>query len=242
MKHVSIITGASGDIGAGISLRLAKDGHSLVLLGNHGADRLQVVAEKCAALGAECITFLGDLSDEAFVDNMICEAIRTFGHIDHLVHAAGCSVVGLLSDLTYEQWTHLLDSNVTSAYLCAKHLTPHLVHNKSGHILFVSSVWGTRGASCEAAYSATKGAIDSLTKALAKELAPSGIAVNAVAPGMVDTRMNAAFSDEDIAAICEDIPAGRMTNPEELADLVALLLKAPNYLTGQIIGFNGGWY
>lgn len=242
MKQVSFITGASGDIGAATALRLAADGHALALLGYHNTKYLQELADACEAIGTSCIMFAGDLTDEDFVSRAVTETVERFGRVDNFVHAAGISEVGLLSDLPLAQWNRLLQTNLTSAYLCAKHLTPHMVRRQAGRILFISSVWGTRGASCEAAYSATKGGLDALTKALAKELAPSGIAVNALAPGMVDTKMNAAFSEEDIAAICEEIPAGRMTTPTEVADMTALLLDSPVYLTGQIIGFNGGWY
>ncbi len=242
MKQVSFITGASGDIGAAIALRLATDGHALALLGYRNTERLQEVAEACQANGAPCLIFSGDLGDEDFVLHAINETIRHFGQIHHFVHAAGISEVGLLSDLSLAQWNRLIQTNLGSAYLCAKHLVPHMVRKQTGHMLFISSVWGTRGASCESAYSATKGGLDALAKALAKELAPSGIAVNALAPGMVDTKMNHSFSEEDISAICEEIPAGRMTTPAEVADMAALLLHAPTYLTGQIIGFNGGWY
>ena len=134
------------------------------------------------------------------------------------------------------------DVNLTSAFLLSKALAPHFISRKEGKIILLSSVWGGRGASCEVAYSATKGGIDSFTKALAKELAPSGIAVNALAPGMVDTPMNGMLSEEEKEQIIDEIPACRMTTPEEVAEMVSLLLKAPSYLTGQVIGFNGGWY
>lgn len=132
-------------------------------------------------------------------------------------------------------------TNVTSAFLCARAAIPYMLRRKSGSIINVSSVWGCVGASCEAAYSASKGAVNALTRALAKELAPSGIAVNAVACGAVDTDMNACFSPEERQEIAEEIPAGRFALPSEAADLIYTLAERPSYLTGQIIRLDGGW-
>ncbi len=242
MNTVTIITGASGDIGAAIALHLAAQGHTLILFGHKNAERLHAVASQCQSLGVHCQTFCGDVADESFLNSVTEQILSAYGRIDNLVHAAGISEIGLLGDLSLTVWNRLMQTNLTSAFLCAKCVTPSMVHAQSGRILLLSSVWGTRGASCEAAYSASKGGLESLAKALAKELAPSGIAVNALAPGMVNTKMNAAFSEEDIAAICEEIPAGRMASPEEVAMMTSLLLQAPTYLTGQVIGFNGGWF
>lgn len=235
-----LITGASGGIGSGIAAKLASEGCALILCGNRNEAAL---ADLYRRLSSEvpCKTFLGDLSEESFVKDVVGASLREFGHIDGLVHAAGIASIGLMTDLSLSDWNRLFDANLTSAFLLCKALTPHFVSRKEGRILLLSSVWGGRGASCEVAYSATKGGINSFTKALAKELAPSGIAVNALAPGMVDTPMNRMLSDEEKQAVIDEIPACRMTTPAEIADMVSLLLKAPSYLTGQIIGFDGGW-
>lgn len=235
-----LITGASGGIGSGIAERLASEGCALVLCGNRNAVALTELYGRVSAL-VPCRTFLGDLSEESFVKEVVDASLREFGHIDGIIHAAGIASVGLMTDLSLSDWNRLFDANLTSAFLLCKALTPHFVSRKDGRILLISSVWGGRGASCEVAYSASKGGINSFTKALAKELAPSGIAVNALAPGMVDTAMNSMFSDEEKQAIIDGIPACRMTTPSEIAEMVSLLLKAPAYLTGQIIGFDGGW-
>lgn len=235
-----LITGASGGIGSGIAERLASEGCALVLCGNRNAAALTELYGRVSAL-VPCRTFLGDLSEESFVKEVVDVSLREFGHIDGIIHAAGIASVGLMTDLSLSDWNRLFDANLTSAFLLCKALTPHFVSRKDGRILLISSVWGGRGASCEVAYSASKGGINSFTKALAKELAPSGIAVNALAPGMVDTAMNSMFSDEEKQAIIDGIPACRMTTPSEIAEMVSLLLKAPAYLTGQIIGFDGGW-
>ena len=160
---------------------------------------------------------------------------------DLLVNCAGISHIGLLQDMDTEDWLRVMNINLTSAFTMCHSVIPSMKKKKKGRILNISSVWGSVGASCEAAYSATKGGIHALTKALARELAPSGIAVNAIACGMIDTAMNHCFTKEEITDICEEIPAGRMGSTEEIADTVALLAKAPVYLTGQIIGVDGGW-
>lgn len=236
-----LITGASGGIGSGIAKKLASEGCRLVLCGNKNSTALN---ETVQSLGEDAVvkTFLGDLSNEAFVNRMIQESLREFGKIDGIVHAAGIASLGLMTDLSLTDWNDIFGANLTSAFLLSKALAPHFISRKEGKIILLSSVWGGRGASCEVAYSATKGGIDSFTKALAKELAPSGIAVNALAPGMVDTPMNGMLSEEEKEQIIDEIPACRMTTPEEVAEMVSLLLKAPSYLTGQVIGFNGGWY
>lgn len=236
-----LITGASGGIGSGIAKKLASEGCRLVLCGNKNSTAL---TETVQSLGEDAVvkTFLGDLSNEAFVNRMIQESLREFGKIDGIVHAAGIASLGLMTDLSLTDWNDIFGANLTSAFLLSKALAPHFISRKEGKIILLSSVWGGRGASCEVAYSATKGGIDSFTKALAKELAPSGIAVNALAPGMVDTPMNGMLSEEEKEQIIDEIPACRMTTPEEVAEMVSLLLKAPSYLTGQVIGFNGGWY
>jgi 3-oxoacyl-[acyl-carrier protein] reductase len=236
-----LITGASGGIGSGIAKKLASEGCRLVLCGNKNSTAL---TETVQSLGEDAVvkTFLGDLSNEAFVNRMVQESLREFGKIDGIVHAAGIASLGLMTDLSLTDWNDIFGANLTSAFLLSKALAPHFISRKEGKIILLSSVWGGRGASCEVAYSATKGGIDSFTKALAKELAPSGIAVNALAPGMVDTPMNGMLSEEEKEQIIDEIPACRMTTPEEVAEMVSLLLKAPSYLTGQVIGFNGGWY
>lgn len=236
-----LITGASGGIGSGIAKKLASEGCRLVLCGNKNSTAL---TETVQSLGEDAVvkTFLGDLSNEAFVNRMVQESLREFGKIDGIVHAAGIASLGLMTDLSLTDWNDIFGANLTSAFLLSKALAPHFISRKEGKIILLSSVWGGRGASCEVAYSATKGGIDSFTKALAKELAPSGIAVNALAPGMVDTPMNGMLSEEEKEQIIDEIPACRMTTPEEVAEMVSLLLKAPTYLTGQVIGFNGGWY
>lgn len=239
---VYIVTGASGDIGGAIARRLAKEGCCLLLCANKNAAALDVLASDCAALGSRCERFCGDLSAAANAQAMAELALSRFGRIDGLINSAGVASLGLLTDLSESCWNDVLASNLTTVYQTCRAVVPAMVSQKKGAVLNISSVWGVRGASCEAAYSAAKGGVNLLTKALAKELAPSGIAVNALALGMADTKMNAMLSEEDLAAIAEEIPAGRSATPAETAEMVWLLLQAPAYLTGQVIGFDGGWF
>ena len=165
--------------------------------------------------------------------------LQTFLNI--LINNAGISCFGLLQDTTPEQWDAMITSNLNSVFYCSKLAIPEMLSKKSGKILSISSVWGNVGASMEVPYSTTKGAINAFTKALAKELGPSNIQVNAIACGMIDTEMNAVLSEDDITAITEEIPAGRMGTPEEVAELAFAITKKNDYLTGQIITLDGGW-
>lgn len=236
-----MITGASGDIGIAITEKLAQKGHRLILCGNRNTEGLTRAAAVCEEAGVDYLTYQGDLSDEAFANSAVSGALLKFGRIDALVHAAGSAKIALMTDLTSAEWNSIINSSLTSLYRCCHAVVPGMVHEKAGKILAISSVWGLRGASCEVAYSAAKGGIHAFTKALAKELAPSNITVNALALGMIDTKMNDCLSEDDKQAICDEIPVGYIAKPSEVAEMAALLLEAPSYLTGQIIGFDGGW-
>lgn len=238
--QTAIVTGASGSIGRAISIRLSEAGYSLVLTGNKSQKELEQTALLCHKENT-VHTLYGDLSNPLTADKLIREAIDRLSYTDLLVNCAGISHIGLLSDMTNEEWLDIINTNLSSAFYCCRAVIPSMVHQKSGHIINISSIWGITGASCEVAYSATKGGLNAFTKALAKELAPSGISVNALACGMIDTPMNDCFSKDEIQAICEEIPAGRMGTPEEIAEFVYDLAQSPGYLTGQIITMDGGW-
>ena len=168
--------------------------------------------------------------------------IRTqFGGIDVLVNNAGISYIGLLQDMSSQDWERMLCTNLTSVFNCCKLAIPYMLQQKQGKIINISSVWGVVGASCETAYSATKGGINALTRALAKELAPSNIQVNAVACGAIDTEMNQWMEEDELISLVEEIPSGRLGKAEEVADLVYHLGYKESYLTGQVIGLDGGW-
>jgi 3-oxoacyl-[acyl-carrier protein] reductase len=241
MKPYAIITGASGDIGGAIAKNLAGKGYDLALLGNQSKEQLEETASVCENKGSNVSCFTGNLEDFSSVQKLMSDAMSSRKTVDLLVNCAGISYVGLLTDMSGEEWQSILNTNLSSMFYTCRFIVPHMVRQKRGRILNISSVWGNVGASCEVAYSAAKGGVNSFTKALAKELAPSGIAVNALACGIIDTKMNGCFSEEEIRDICEEIPAGRTGTPEEVAEMIALLAGAPLYLTGQVITMDGGW-
>lgn len=236
------ITGASRGIGAAIARKFAKEGWNLALTCVHSAQKLQNLKEELEqAYHITCYTFVGDMGDYETVSLCLEGILHAFGHVDVLVNNAGISKVGLFTDLAPMEWQQILSTNLTSVYNCCHQVLPSMIREKSGHIVNISSVWGCVGASCEAAYSATKGGVNALTQALAKELAPSHISVNAIACGAIDTDMNACFTEEEKEALAEEIPAGRFGQPAEVADLVWKLSQSSAYLTGQIIRLDGGW-
>ena len=242
MKHTALITGASRGIGAALACRFAAEGYHLALCCHNSYETLQALATKLeTTYSIQVLCFRGDVGDYTFICDMVQKTLDTFGQIDVLINNAGISYIGLLTDMDITDWNRIIATNLTSVFSTCRQVIPSMVHAKSGHIINISSVWGNAGASCEAAYSATKGAVNSLTKALAKELAPSGICVNAIACGAIDTDMNSFLSDEDKLSLFEEIPAGRMGRPDEAGKLAVMLADAPSYLTGQIITLDGAW-
>lgn len=237
----AVITGASRGIGRATALLLASEYEYIGICSSSGGYELNTTAKLIREAGCQCHEFTGDVSDYDFVSNMINTVISESGAIDTLINNAATSYIGLLTDTTPEMWNRILNVNVTSIYNACHCTVPNMVHNKSGKIINISSVWGLCGASCEVAYSASKGAVNSFTKALAKELAPSGISVNAIAFGSIDTDMNHHLAKEDITALEEEIPYGRMATAEEAAKSIQNLLKMPPYFTGEIVKFDGGW-
>lgn len=242
MKKTALITGASRGIGAAIATEFARNGYNLSLCCSKSMDQLRLLAEQLKdTCHVEVMTFLGDVGDFSFIQHMVQTSLKHFGSIEVLVNNAGISHIGLLSDMSIEEWDHMISVNLTSVFSTCKCLVPSMVNRKSGKIINISSVWGIAGASCEVAYSACKGGINAFTKALGKELAPSNIQVNAIACGVIDTNMNRCFSDEEREMLIDEIPAGRMGLPEEVAHLALSLSEGHDYLNGQIISLDGGW-
>lgn len=243
MKKTVVITGATGGIGCALALAFAKKGYALALNCHTSVSALEALCTRLsAAYSVPCLPFPADVGSSREVSRLFTEVRKAFPTVDVLINNAGITRFGLLSDLSDQDWRTLMATNLDSLFYCSREVIPSMVHQKSGRILNICSVWGERGASYEVAYSASKGGMISFTKALAKELAPSGIAVNAIAPGVVETAMNQTLSPEDLAALKEEIPADRFATPEEIAETALFLAEAPSYLTGQILGVNGGWF
>ena len=235
-----LITGASRGIGHAVALACAASGKysRIILNGGHDAAALQETSRLVSAAGdLLCVSSLGDVGDLAYVRSLRQE----YGPADVLINNAGISWTGLLTDMTPAEWDTMIRTNLTALYNTCHTYVPDMVSRQSGRILNISSVWGLVGASCEVAYSAAKGAVNAFTMALAKELAPSGIQVNALAPGMVDTRMNSNLSPEETDEIVSRIPAGAVASPEETAQAVLRILEMPPYFTGQVVRFDGAW-
>ena len=229
MPHV-LITGGSRGIGAAAVRAFAREGYAVTFLYEKNEEAARLL---CAETGAEALRC--DVADP----DAVWQAVASAAPVDVLVNNAGISHVGLISQISPEQWDRLFDVNVKSVYNTVRAVLPAMLRRQSGAIVNVSSMWGQEGASCEAAYSATKGAVDALTKALAKELGPSGIRVNAVSPGLIDTDMNAALTQEDLAALADETPLGAVGTPDQVAEAILYLARAP-FVTGQILGVNGG--
>ena len=242
MKKTAFITGASRGIGAAIAENLAAEGYHLALVCHRNIDMLNALAKDLSEkYQVEVYTYAVDVADGASLIGVCQEALEKLGKVDVLVNNAGVAHIGLLTDMSVDEWNEMLGTNLSSLFYTAKVIVPDMVKRKSGNIINISSMWGTVGASCEVAYSATKGGVNSFTKALAKELAPNNIAVNAIACGVVDTDMNGNLSEEERAALQEEIPAGRFCTPEEIGLTVLNVINAPAYMTGQIIGVDGGY-
>ena len=235
-----LITGASHGVGKAFAVACAQSGRFSKIILNGGSDTaaLEDTARRVSAAGdLVCLADVGDVSDLAYVQGLR----ERFGPVDTLVNNAGISRIGLLTDMSPEVWDRVLRVNVTSLYNTCHTYVPDMVSNGGGQILNVSSVWGLAGASCEVAYSASKGAVNAFTKALAKELAPSHIRVNAIALGIIGTRMNAHLTETETAEIRDQIPAGYIASPEEAAQAMLRLLEMPEYFNGEIVRFDGCW-
>lgn len=240
-SKTAFVTGASRGIGLAVARQLAGAGFHLAINARQEAPLLERAAWLEREYHVRCMACPGDIGDAKAVERVFMEIGESLGHLDVLVNNAGISKIGLLTELELEEWERLLKTNLTSVFLCSKYAAKMMLPRKSGKIINISSVWGDVGASCEAAYSATKGGVNALTRALGKELAPSNIQVNAIACGLIDTDMNRCFDSEERETLSNEVPAGRFGTPEEVGRLVLSLTEAPEYLTGQVIALDGGW-
>ena len=240
MKSI-IITGASRGIGYETALLLAKDYDYVAICCSKDTKKLGELKEKIEAIGKCCLAMVGDVADYTFAKKLVDTVIKETGEVTTLVNNAAISEIGLFTDIAPDAWQHIMNVNVNSVYNFCHAALPCMINKKAGKIVNISSVWGLAGASCEVAYSTSKGAINAFTKALAKELAPSNISVNAIAFGAVNTTMNGHLEPDEIQTLCDEIPIGRMCSPIEAAQAIKGVLNMPTYMTGEIIKVDGAW-
>ena len=238
-NKTALVTGASRGIGRAIAEALAGAGYRLYLTCRHSEKELTHLSHQLSeTCHVECTPILADMGDLEAVNHV-------FSQIDDLtllVNNAGISHIGLLHEMSPEEWQTVMNTNLNALFYTCRLAVPLMLKRHAGRIINISSVWGNVGASMEVAYSASKGGVNAFTKALAKELAPSGIQVNAIACGVIDTSMNDCLTPEDKAALTAEIPADRLGLPEEAAKLILQTAQSPEYMTGQIITIDGGWY
>lgn len=240
----AFVTGASGKTGAGVVKKFVKEGYLVACVYNTGEDRIATLKRELSDDGHEnsITAYKCDLSSDSQTQEACKKALADFGHFDAVINIAGADLYKLLTDTTVKEWDDLFAVNVRSAFMVCKNFLPEMIKRKSGAIVNVSSVWGNHGASMETCYSATKSAIIGLTKALAKEVAVDGIRVNCVAPGVIDTPMNSVFDKDEINALCEMTPLGRMGRAEEVAEAVYFLCsESSSFITGETLNIDGGF-
>ena len=241
MNKTVLISGSGRGIGRAIATRFAKEGYKIAINANKSKDELEETKDYLISLGVPVLVGQGDVGNYQFCKDFVDEINNALGSVDILVNNAGISHIGLLSDMKPNEWNEVINTNLTSLYNLSSLVIPDMVRKSAGKIINISSVWGNVGASMEVAYSASKGGMNSFTKALSKELAPSNIQVNAIACGAIDTEMNSFLDSNELAALIDEIPASRLGRPEEVAELAYSLATGNDYLTGQIISLDGGW-
>ena len=236
-KKVALVTGASRGIGAAAALRLAEDGYNVIINYNVNRDAAEMIANVTGGTAIQA-----DVSDPIKVRDMFEMIKNEHGDVEVLVNNAGVSFTGLFTDITPLQQKRIWGVNVEGVFNCSREALKTMISNKSGRIINISSMWGQVGASCEVHYSAAKAAVIGFTKALAKEVGPSGINVNCIAPGVIMTDMNASHSEETMAELAYDTPLERLGTPEDVAKTVSFLASDDSsFITGQVIGVNGGF-
>ncbi|MBN1891248.1 MAG: 3-oxoacyl-ACP reductase FabG [Clostridiales bacterium] len=239
-RHV-LITGASRGIGAETARCFAQEGHAVTILYRKNSYLADQVVSDIRRMGHESVSYRVDLRDYSAVKRITAKAMLEFGAVDVLVSNAGISNFGLFQDVTPEAFKEMIDTHIMGLYNITHAVLPGMISRKMGTIVTVSSVWGITGASCEVPYSTAKAGIIGFTKALAKEVGPSGIRVNCVAPGLIETDMNSKLSVKEIQAICDDTPLGRIGSAKEVADAIIFLASEKSeFITGQVLSPNGG--
>lgn len=235
-----IVTGGSRGIGASIVKLLARENYHVVLNYNQSEEKAREIKQELQEEGLTIEIFRADVSKREEVKKLIQFTLEKFNTIDVLINNAGISQIKLFTDITDEEWSKVIQSNLTSVFYCSQETLPIMIHNKNGCIINISSIWGITGGACEVAYSVTKAGIDGMTKALAKELGPSNIRVNSIAPGIIDTDMNREYTESEKEEIKKEIPLEKIGKTIDIARCVRWLIE-DEYTTGQVISPNGGW-
>ena len=237
-----LITGASRGIGAQCALLFAQNGYDVAVNYCHSEEKANALVQEIKALGVRTFAVRADVADSEQVKGMF-DAVRSeLGTVDILVNSAGIAHTGLLTDMTDDEWKRLIDTNLSGAFYCCREALKDMIRAHSGAIVNIASMWGEVGASCEAAYSAAKAGVIGLTKALAKEVGPSGVRVNAVSPGVIMTDMMAGYTEEDIAALKDETPLNTLGTPGDIAEAVLFLASdKAKFITGQVLSVNGGF-
>lgn len=239
-NKVILVTGGSKGIGANIVVNLAREGYNVILNYNRSEENAHKIKEQLKLENIYVDIFKADVRKREDVKKIIQFCIEKYGKIDVLINNAGISQIKLFTDLTDEDWENMIQTNLTSCFYTCQETAKYMINNKKGCIINISSIWGITGSSCEVHYSASKAGLDGMTRALAKELGPSNIRVNSIAPGIINTDMNLELSSDDIENIIQEIPLQRIGSPQAIANCVKWLIN-DDYTTGQIISINGGW-
>lgn len=240
MQEVAIVTGASKGIGREIAKELAQEGIQVIANYNKSEKEAKSLQEELAKKNIKLDIFKADVSKREEAKKLISYALEKYGKIDILINNAGISEYKLFTDETDEDWNRVINTNLYSAFIMSQEASYNMIHNKKGCIINISSIWGIVGGALEVLYSISKAGIDGMTKALSKELGPSNIRVNSIAPGMINTKMNSKFTKQEIEEIKEEIPLEKIGEPSDIAKCVKWLVK-DTYTTGQVISINGGW-
>ena len=242
MNRIAVVTGGSGGIGQAIALTLARDHFLVIALYYKNKKKAEDLVLQARTEGNQIEIMPCDVTDINQTKKCFDEILKSYHHIDVLVYAAGISSIGLFTDTTEQEWNRIIETNLSGAYRCIYHTLSDMISRKKGSIVLISSMWGEVGASCEVAYSASKAALIGMSKALAKETGPSGIRVNCVTPGLIDTDMNHNVDESSLQAIVEDTPLGRIGSAMDVARTVSFLVSDDaSFITGQVLGVSGGF-